>query len=268
MLADLVFEPLYILPLVGFHACYVLAASCAWRLALRGSCGLQVTLMEAVAHVAALNLGKYVPGKVWGMFARGMALGERCGPSEVASATLQEQIALLHAGVVLGAVAAAIVISPAFWLVALGLALLVALTPLWLGLALRLVERMFKRMDGLLSRIADPRSYAKVFLAHVCVWLFLSLSLTVIEPAVLGVEPDLARTCWLILANVVGITVGFFAVFAPGGIGVREAVTTALLLPAMPVEHAVILTVLFRFWLMATELLMSIFLLHPRITRI
>jgi hypothetical protein len=59
----------------------------------------------------------------------------------------------------------------------------------------------------------------------------------------------------VVIANTVGITIGFFAVFAPAGIGVREGMTAWMLSTYMPLADAVILTVLFRLWLLAVDAL-------------
>jgi uncharacterized membrane protein YbhN (UPF0104 family) len=52
----------------------------------------------------------------------------------------------------------------------------------------------------------------------------------------------------------VGITLGFFAIFAPAGIGVREGVTSAILLNQMPLTDALLLSLLYRLWVVAIEL--------------
>lgn len=63
---------------------------------------------------------------------------------------------------------------------------------------------------------------------------------------------------WLVLANILGITIGFFALFAPGGIGVRETITSLTLTQVMPLETALLLSLVFRFWIVASELSGSI----------
>ena len=54
-------------------------------------------------------------------------------------------------------------------------------------------------------------------------------------------------------ALVLAWIVGFLAVFAPGGLGVRESVLVLLLEQVMPVGPAVVLTALGRLWWMAGE---------------
>jgi hypothetical protein len=67
-------------------------------------------------------------------------------------------------------------------------------------------------------------------------------------------EFSLKIIAWMILANTIGITVGFFALFAPAGIGVRESVSSLVLSQVMPLEQAIFLSLLFRLWTVFTEL--------------
>jgi len=67
----------------------------------------------------------------------------------------------------------------------------------------------------------------------------------------------------LMLANTVGNTLGFLALFAPGGIGVREGVASSILAGFMPLGDAVMLSLLFRLWTVVLDALCSLVLLWP-----
>ena len=55
--------------------------------------------------------------------------------------------------------------------------------------------------------------------------------------------------------NAVGWLAGFFAFFAPTGLGVREGGTTAMLSPLMPLDAVVVAVILWRIVQIAAELL-------------
>jgi uncharacterized membrane protein YbhN (UPF0104 family) len=57
----------------------------------------------------------------------------------------------------------------------------------------------------------------------------------------------------LVLANTVGVVAGFVAIFSPGGIGVREAISSAILAGFIPTADAVVLSLLFRLWTVVME---------------
>jgi len=79
-------------------------------------------------------------------------------------------------------------------------------------------------------------------------------------------QPDPSVIIRLIVANTIGISIGFFAVFSPGGLGIREAITSSLLTTQMNLEQAILLCLLFRLWIVAFELLSGLTLLIPHKT--
>ena len=68
-----------------------------------------------------------------------------------------------------------------------------------------------------------------------------------------GTSPTIEIFTVVLFANTVGITTGFLALFAPGGLGVREAATSSILSTIMPLSEAIALVIVFRLWIMAWE---------------
>jgi uncharacterized membrane protein YbhN (UPF0104 family) len=56
-------------------------------------------------------------------------------------------------------------------------------------------------------------------------------------------------------ANAFGIVLGFFAFFAPGGLGVREGVVIGMMLPYIELPEATLFVIAYRLWLVCTDLL-------------
>jgi hypothetical protein len=101
-------------------------------------------------------------------------------------------------------------------------------------------------------------SVKKIFvlsLNYVLVWLFLTAAFMFIGVAVLGLELGFANMAVMVMAITGGFLAGFLALFAPGGVGVREGVGAAILVPLMTLENALLLMLLFRGWVVVAELL-------------
>ena len=100
--------------------------------------------------------------------------------------------------------------------------------------------------------------YLVLLLTHSLMWILMGSVLASIYFA-FSVQPFfLELYAVLMLANTVGIVVGFVALFAPGGLGVREAMTTAVLLPYIPLEQAAMLSITFRVWTTSVDILLAI----------
>lgn len=226
--------------------------------------GVRFTAWECFRHQNLLTLGKYLPGKVWGMVARGAILHQRGVSAEATlAATVVEQTLILHSALLMSAALYACLQPSAL---NVGLACLALAS---VGLApqlLRWALALYRRMSGAgVSSLPAPAStpvgmsiYCKYFVGHCAGWLVNGTLFSAIYYAFLGREPTLNVLATLILANTVGVSVGFLAVFAPGGIGVREAVTSGLLLTVMPLEQSLMASVLFRLWLLVTDLVVGV----------
>lgn len=254
------FSPGFILATLALQAVHWLAVSLLWRRMVSLSSPARVSAFQAFCQLVLVSVGKYLPGKVWGMVVRGAHL-RRYGvdTGQALLATFHEQYFLLHGALVLSALLAAWVFRTE-WAV---LAALAALATLLLGAPL---QRFAIRAFGFLARKlwrggafapAAPvglDDYLPIVAGYMGAWVanglvFSGVYFTFFDAPI---EPHLLGA--LILANTVGITVGFFALFAPGGIGVREAVTSGILGLVLPLRDAILLSLLFRLWLVATDL--------------
>jgi hypothetical protein len=101
----------------------------------------------------------------------------------------------------------------------------------------------------------------KAFLASGAFWLLMGLPFRMLA---IAVAPSAAAMSWLEAASIFALAwcAGAFVVFAPAGIGVREAALSFLLTHVMPIGSALSLAVLSRiawviaegFWVLATWL--------------
>ena len=203
-----------------------------WR-SLLVRLGSPVPLRDAGAVFFVGQLGKYVPGSVWS-FAVQAQLGRRHGVPARSSVTASALFLILHtfSGLVLGGLlvaggVASTDLDLVWWLllVAGGAA---AMTPP----VLRVLGRRLSGVD-----VAAPDLLRSLVLMTV-VWACYGASLWVLLPS----TDLLAAVAAFALAHAAGVLL----VFAPAGLGAREAVLIALLAPAVGVPAAAAAALLAR----------------------
>lgn len=243
------------------HVGYWVMATALWRDVVRITSSARLSRMQALAQLVMVALGKYMPGKVWGMLARGAQLAKHGATSgEAVFATYYEQYMLLHASVILCCVMVAF-LSPPAWQIG---SILAAASITFAGTkgravgikALLYLLGKFRHGRQVRQKAIGASEYAELLAKFLFLWLlnsmvFIGLFLTFFDTG--EITPRLLLV--LVFANVAGVTLGFFAVFSPGGVGVREAVISGLVSSVMPLADAVLLSILYRVWVVLSELL-------------
>lgn len=219
----------------------------AWRRLILGWGGV-LTYRTAARIWCVSNLGRYVPGKVWSV--AGLAvLAQRAGVpgwSAVGAAVAMQGLAV-GTGAVIVALAAPGLTSAVELTVAVVLSAAMVAVLVWAPKGRTLLSRLVPavRLPALPLGIALEATGVTLasWLAYgTAFWLLAASLLPVPLPAALAVG-----------AFAAAYLLGLLALFAPGGVGVREAVLLALLAPAVGGGPAVILTVASRLLLTVTE---------------
>lgn len=226
----------------------------AWRRVLAGW-STRLAWPAAARIWLASNLGKYVPGKVWSILAMG-ALAKARGASAVAaggSSVLLQLVSIVTGLAVAAAFGAQT--ARAMWLAALAVVAAVAA----LLAAPVLVPRAFAVMRSLTGREMSipPVPARAIWLATgttAVAWIVAGYAFALLAESLdLGRGPPSAY----IAAYATSYIAGFVALFAPGGIGVREGALVATMQQAgiaTPAEAAVI-AVVSRIWLTFLEVI-------------
>lgn|GEM_PF-548042 len=209
------------------------------------------------------TLAKYVPGSVWPLVtAAGMAA--RIGASPVA---LPASFVLHAAFTVLGA--AAVAAAAQAWGLPAGGGLPPVATTAALPLAVLLVHpAVLNRLVGLAARLARREAPAwrgrwvdgvGLLALYAATWVGYGAAFSLFVSSIAPVS----RGDWPLLAgvNALAFVAGFVAVFAPGGIGVREAALASLLLPIFPGGVRVLIAAASRLWLVAAEMIGGVLVL-------
>jgi uncharacterized membrane protein YbhN (UPF0104 family) len=217
--------------------------------------GIRVPYRLALQAEMASMLAKYVPGGVWTPLARIMWL-RRAGKVESTSLVLSS--ILLEAG--LSAVAGILVFTAGLAAVEAVDAPLVPLFAFGVVTAVLLHPRVFTALARALFRRFDapepPRLPYRALLGLLCyyafTWLVGGAALYLLLRS-LDADPGLETIPYLGGAAAVGAIVAVLAVFAPSGLGVREASMYGLMVVLVPAAAALGATILNRFAITLVE---------------
>ena len=215
----------------------------------------RVGVVEGAAILLIANLGRYVPGKILAL--AGVAvLARRRGMSGVratGAAVTAQMVNLLGAAAVGGWVVVWWVDASKAWAVALGAVVAAGLLAfLYFGGAGTLLRWILRR-SGHTGELPDPsgRSLLRLLPGYVLNWLVHGAAFVCLGRG-LGMDIGLGIG---ITAFAAAYFLGYVAVFAPGGLGIRESGLTALLTPILGKETSLILAALQRVWITGTELI-------------
>ncbi len=255
----------------AFLFLYWLLTVTTWAFLVGTATQVNLPFSAALAQIVTVNLGKYVPGKVWGILARG-SLMNRYGLSsgEVMHTSILEQFYLLSSAGMVAGIGVGLSRS-GMWRLAIVLGVLVVslATALLPRLLVGVGEQVLKRVRPSVSAPPPPTLAhgASLTLRYFAVWCLLGLGFAGVAHAITGIELSAANIGLLIFANTVGYVGGFLALFAPGGLGVRESIGAGILSGEVGLEGAALVLVSFRIVVMAAELIATVFA-APRLIEI
>jgi hypothetical protein len=219
----------------------------AWRMLVLGW-GERLGFATAARIWAVSNLGRYLPGRIWGL-AGLAALAQRAGVAAwaaVGSAVAMQAVALgSGAAVIVGTTPGAA--TPAA-LAAAGAIALVTVAALAVPRSVGLVSRLTRQPD---LRPLPIRAVATAGLITALGWFSYGVAFWALARGLIGPNELPVATASGVFAA--GYLAGLLALVVPSGLGVREAVFIALLTPSLGAGGAVTLSVASRLLLTATE---------------
>jgi uncharacterized membrane protein YbhN (UPF0104 family) len=220
----------------------------AWRRILIGW-GQSLAYESAVRIWCLSNLGRYLPGKLWSVAALAV-LAQRCGVAGWAAAgsALVMQALAIGTGALVVAVAAPGTASPIALTFACCFALFVIAALVSETLAERMVQTLrpgteFRALPLPTALLGTTITLASWIAYGIAFWLLAKGIFVTTELSVFQATGVFAA----------GYIVGLLALFAPGGVGVRELVYVAMLAPVVGSGGALALSIAARLLLTATE---------------
>lgn len=234
-----------------------------WTAVLSLVAGKKVTLWNSLFQLSMLTLGKYIPGKIWGVVARASYAKQEhdIAIGKMAQATYIEQLYVLGSGVFVAAMlAAALGINDLLWFVAALILLALMAATFYQKPLTSLIRWSYRRHDPNAQVVLEdpdlpPLRMIAVLLLYGLGWLMLGSVMYTLYLSVFDAAPTLRMVAIVIMAGTAGYCAGLIAFFAPGGIGVREAVSGGILAGIMPLADAVLLVLIFRLWLAVLDVL-------------
>ena len=227
----------------------------AWRTML-ASWGQQLDGWTAARIWTVSSLGKYLPGKVWAV--AGMALmSQRAGiaPWAATGSAVVLQVLAIGCGAAIAGLTGRRVLESAH--PGAGTVLIVLVAGAAVGVALLLWPPFLRRLLQLAAPGAEareaPRRFGIVFgvVANLTAWLGYGAALWLLAR---GLLPSAGLSFGLAVAVfTASYLAGFLALFAPGGLGVREGLFILMLQGPLGIGAATALAVASRVLLTITE---------------
>lgn len=230
-----------------------------WSLMVRSLGGPRLGLLDSTRIFFVANLGRYLPGKVWQLAGLTYLAGKRGVALPVASsAAVLGQIFALGAAVTLAGLAltagatSRVPSQLVHW--ALVLAALIAIATM-VPATLRLLLRIAFKIGGRALEVprVDPWFGPRWLGLYLIAWLGYGLAFGMLWLSF----PVLPSVSWpAAVGSFAGAYfLGYAAVFAPAGVGVREGAMAVLLSPWMGAADATVLAVMARLWMTVAELI-------------
>jgi hypothetical protein len=231
----------------------------AWRRVLRGW-GQDLGFGDAARVWCLSNLGRYVPGKVWSL-AGLTVLAQRLGVSgwAAAGAALAMQALAVGTGVCVVAVTVPGVVSPVQLVLAAVAAAGVVAVLTWsaAGSTITGMVRPSVEFHALPAKTAILA--ATITLAS---WISYGVAFWLLARGLLPAPSLSISTAVGVFAA--GYIVGLVAIFAPGGVGVRELIFLGLLTPSVGAGGALAVSIGSRLLLTITEVASAVGVLVAR----
>jgi len=243
------------IPLIALlQIIFLVLAAEIWRRVVGILTGVRVSLWSSYLQLAAVTVGKYVPGKVWGFVARAGEMHRQKIPVHLSVMSSVVEQLLVMTGALFVVVAAALVIFPDFRAAILAAGAVLLIVAIVTSTKVPILTRWVLRRRHIQDIPDEIPGYhaTSIFgfsLAYSVLWLLNGAVFCIIYFSLFDAPFSGESIAALTLANTTGVVLGFFAFFAPGGIGVREAITTFVLAEFVPVREALMAAVSYRAWM-------------------
>ena len=224
-----------------------------WQQCVVSSGYKKYLLLDSFRHYGYASIGKYIPGKFFGLIGRGTLVHNQSKSVNVAiSSALKEQLALLHSGVSLCSLF--FLVNYSYYFLGLLLLCIIILSVIYMDKIVSLSWFSHFVIAKKFS-VLEWAGYTQIYLLLSVVWGFSACSVYFCVNAVIPAsEFTLVQAIYITSAAYV---TGFIAIFTPGGLGVREGVFVLLLTPQFGV-FSLMISVIYRAITVCLDLLFGL----------
>lgn len=230
------FDPYLFSVSMVFLTLHLIAAAWSWQLVCRRA-GSRITFRQAFSIHFLAQVGKYVPGKVWGAVGK-VGLSRKVGMSSLQTghALVLETLFIISACLIVSLpvvpiAAAELGLGVGVSVVAVTAAALVVMLTAHPG-AFRRIISLARKLTGRDLDFEDPGFASVIRLLPVYILVFLLQGVAFVYLArSFGMDLPMIPGAFL-MPTAVGV--GFLVLFSPGGLGIREVSLVWLLETALP----------------------------------
>lgn len=239
-----------------------------WR-ELMQSFGGTIRFRDALQAYYCSQLGRYVPGKATVLIIRAAMLKNRgLGPASAAVTATAETLIMMGVGLAMTLALSPVIgwpdwihrlpntsIMAPIMIFLLCLAALPVISFLLTSLSVRMTPAEMRSSEE--KRRIPAKLIACGFVAFTLTWILFGLSLGFTIRSISGLPLDLENWPLWTGAITAATAIGFLAIFAPGGIGVREGLLLLILSLHIPEKQAIAAGILLRIVWFVAEITLS-----------
>jgi uncharacterized membrane protein YbhN (UPF0104 family) len=236
-----------------------------WLLLLHGLGAKEINKITLLYVYGKSWLGRYIPGTApWILGKIGFASEQGISKKKLGASSLLEALLQLISTIITSLLLILISrrfisLPPFAWVILLmGLVVcLVLVYPKYFNGLLNFVFLKIKKQNLGLENSTSFKLNVKIILLYSIGAILTAFSLFLVARSVVYISPD--SIPYVMGVSTLSGAIGMMAIFVPSGLGVREVSQVALLSVIMPIDQAVLISVLSRFWSIATDLLFFTF---------
>jgi len=258
------FRPTYLIYGLIIQILFLLITSYAWKYNMFLCAEKKISLISCFSQVSLVFIGKYIPGKIWGMYARSINLrSHNISYSESLLGTYIEQLISVHSGLAFGLISLLIAIKSKLLIPAILFVLLsIYLAPLLQNYIFRIISNYRRKRNNDNVEVQwfelDRYSYLNLFILYLLEWVLMGVILVILYFALFNTSRSVDLIFLLMGSSAIAFVIGFFAIFAPGGIGIREGVIVSLISQHIPIADSLVLVIAFRLWCTCSDIIVGI----------
>ena len=261
---DLNFNFTNITSLILIYSLIFLCSCQAWKTSFKSTTGKSLKFTFAISQTAHMLTSKYVPGKIWGFVARGISAPMYGHNTEsTIHASIFEQIITIQSGFLLGVSLlaysfneyAGILLFIFFHIIHFHIYSLGVHILLFPVMRIPIIAKKIKNIEKIQQ--INVKAFTQSYYYYSLLWILIVFSLSIFLE-LLVIEYNTKLLFAIGGAYIISVLAGFLAIFAPGGIGVREGAFVALTLNILPMHDAIEISILIRIVLTIYDLIAGV----------